>query len=71
MTDRPARTAVASALGNWRRHAAAAALVAAAFGSAALLASRTARYGAFLVAFAVWMGWFVLTAVDVIREAEF
>ncbi len=71
VTDRPARTAIASALGNWRRHAVAALLVAAAFGCAALLASRTATYGAFLVAFAVWMGWFVLTAVDVIREAEF
>ena len=71
VTDRPARTAIASALGHWRRHAVAATLVVAAFGCAALLASPTATYGAFLVGFAVWMGWFVLTAVDVIREAEF
>ena len=35
---------------------------------AELLAAPTARYGAYLVAFAVWMAWFVLTAVERVHD---
>ena len=71
MTEQPARAALRAALADWRRHAAAAALVVAAFVAAELLASPTARYGAYLVAFAVWMAWFVLTCVEWLRRADF
>lgn len=71
MSNRPATTALATALSNWRRHLVAAALVVAAFAIASVLASGTAYYAAALSSFAVWMAWFVLTAVDVIRNADF
>ncbi|WP_254544295.1 hypothetical protein [Halomarina pelagica] len=71
MSNRPARTALVTALGDRRRHLVALALVAAAFGVAAVLASSVAYYAAALIAFAVWMGWFVLTAVDWLDRADF
>lgn len=71
MTDQPGRTALVVALRAWRRHAVALVLVAAAFGIAAGLDSEIAFYGAGLVAFAVWMAWFVLTAIDWISRADF
>lgn len=63
--------ALVASLRNWRRHVAAAAVVLAGFGVAAVLGSDVARYGAVLLAFSVWMLWFVLTAVDWIRRADF
>jgi len=71
MATRSARAALKQALGDWRRHALALAGIAAAFGSAALLDSSGAYFGAALIAFTIWMGWFVLTAVEWIRLAEF
>ena len=71
MTERPAWSALRAALADWRRHAVAAALVVAAFAVAELLAAPTARYGAYLIAFAVWMAWFVLTTVEWLRRADF
>jgi hypothetical protein len=71
VSERPARSALAASLRNWRRHLLAAGIVVAGFGVAAVLGSDVARYGAVLLAFSVWMLWFVLTAVDWIRRAEF
>lgn len=71
MTGQPARAALRAALADWRRHAVAVAVVLGAFLVAELLADPTARYGAYLVAFSVWMGWFVLTAVEWLRRADF
>jgi hypothetical protein len=71
VTGGSAWTALRGALADWRRHAAAVALVVAAFAAAELLAAPTARYGAYLIAFAVWMAWFVLTAVEWLRRADF
>jgi hypothetical protein len=71
VTGQPARAALRAALADWRRHAVAVALVVVAFAVAETLADPTARYGAYLVAFAVWMGWFVLTAVEWLRRADF
>lgn len=59
------------ALGDWRRHAVAVAVAAAALGVASLLGSRVAFYGAALVVFTVWMVWFVLTAIEWVRRADF
>ena len=70
MSNRPVRVDVASALLEWRHHAAALAIVVAAFGGAAVVGSRMAYYAAALVAFTVWMAWFVSVAVDVLRGAE-
>lgn len=71
MSGRPGRTALVEALGDWRRHAAAVAVAAAALGAAALVGSRVAFYGAALVVFTVWMVWFVLTAIEWVRRADF
>ena len=71
MSNRRAESALVEALRDWRRHAAALAIVAAVFGGAFVLGSREAYYGAALVAFSVWMGWFVLTAIEWIRLADF
>jgi uncharacterized membrane protein YdbT with pleckstrin-like domain len=71
MSDRPAETALREALTDWRRNLAALAVVALMFGVAALTSSAGIRYGAGLIAFTVWMAWFVLTAIDWIRRAEF
>ena len=72
MSDRPGRTAVRAALADWRRHLVAVAMVTAAVAVAEFgFGTSSARYGAVLVAFAVWMAWFVLTAVAWIRHADF
>lgn len=65
------RTAFAAALGNHRRNLLALGVVALAFLAAELIGGSPARYGAYLVAFAVWMAWFVLAAVDWIAHADF
>jgi hypothetical protein len=71
VTEQPAWTALRAALADWRRHAVALSLVAVAFVAAEILAAPTARYGAYLIAFAVWMAWFVLTVVEWLRRADF
>jgi hypothetical protein len=71
VSDRPARRALGASLRNWRRNLLAAAAVTAGFAVAAAVDTAGAFYGAALLAFAVWMLWFVLTAVDWIRRAEF
>jgi hypothetical protein len=71
MATRPARAALKEALSDWRRHTLALAGVASVFGIASLLDSNGAYYGAALVTFTIWMVWFVLTAVEWIRLAEF
>jgi hypothetical protein len=70
-SDHPAESALREALTDWRRNLAALAVVAAALGVAALSASAGVQYGAALVVFTVWMAWFVLTAIDWIRRADF
>jgi hypothetical protein len=71
VSERPARTALAASLRSWRRHLLAALVVAVAVAVAVAVGSRVALYAAVLVAFAVWMLWFVLTAVEWIRRADF
>jgi hypothetical protein len=71
VSNRPGRTALREALADWRRHATALAVVAAAVGCAVVVGSRIAYYAAALVAFAVWMWWFVLTVVEWVRRADF
>lgn len=71
VTEHSARSAARAALADWRRHAGAIAVIAAAFGVAALIADPVAQYAAYLVTFAVWMVWFVLTTIEWIRRAEF
>jgi hypothetical protein len=71
VTERSARSALSASLRNWRRHVVAVGVVVAGFAVAAAVGSDVARYGAVLLAFSVWMLWFVLTAVDWIRRADF
>lgn len=71
MSDRPAEAALVTALSDRRRNLAAFALVAAAVAVAALSSSSVVRYAGVLTAFSVWMAWFVLTAVDWLRLADF
>lgn len=71
MSGQSARDALRAALADWRRHAVAVGLVVAGFALAASVGTPEARYLAALFAFSVWMAWFVLTAVEWIRHAEF
>lgn len=71
MSHRPARTALATALDDRRRHALALALVLLTVGVAALLGSAVGWYAAGLVVFTVWMVWFVLTGIAFLRNADF
>lgn len=71
MPSQPARTAAVAALSDWRRHALALVVVAAGFGAAAASGTAGAYYGAALVAFTVWMAWFVLTTIELLRRADF
>lgn len=72
MSRSDSRAALAAALGDHRRNLSALAAVALAFLAAELVGgSPSVRYGAYLVAFAVWMAWFVLAAVDWIDRADF
>lgn len=71
MAEQPGLAALVAALGDWRRHAVAIAIVAVAFGFAVVAESTVAVYGAALVGFAVWMAWFVLTAIAWLDRADF
>lgn len=63
--------AAVAALKDWRRHALAIALVGIAGVLAMLVGTREAYYGAALIAFSVWMVWFVLTAIEWVKRADF
>jgi hypothetical protein len=69
--NRPGTAALSVALGNRLRNLAALVLAAVAVGVAVAVDSRVAYYGAGLTVFAVWMAWFVLTAIDWLRVANF
>ncbi|WP_435179142.1 hypothetical protein [Halorussus sp. AFM4] len=58
-------------LGPTYRNLAALAVLAAVLGVAYLVADPLVRYGAGLVAFAVWMAWFVTVAREWISRADF
>lgn len=71
MPSTPGWAALAAALRDWRRHAGALLLISLAFGIASLRSTEIAYYTAALVAFTVWMAWFVLTGVEWLRHADF
>lgn len=71
VSNRPGLTALRGALGNRRRNVVALVLVVVPLALALVAGSRVALYGAGLAAFVVWMGWFVLTAVDWLERADF
>lgn len=71
MADPTARRAFLAALGDRRRNLAALLLVAGALAVALTADSGFVRYGAYLTVFTVWMGWFVLAAIDWLRHADF
>jgi hypothetical protein len=71
VSNRPGTAALSVALGNRWRNLAALVLAAVAVGVAVAVDSRVAYYGAGLTVFAVWMAWFVLTAIDWLRVANF
>lgn len=71
VSNRPPRLDVSDSLVEWRHHLVALIIVAAAFGVASVFASKVAYYAAALLAFSVWMGWFVLTVVEYLRNVDF
>ena len=71
VSDRPATDALSFALADRWRNLAALLLVVVVFAVAAVVDTSIAHYGAGLTAFAVWMGWFVLVAIDWLRAADF
>lgn len=64
-------TALLAALGDWHRNVAALLAVAAVFAGATVVGSKEAYYTALLVSFTVWMFWFVLTAIEWLKRADF
>lgn len=71
MESTPGRTALVKALHSWKRHVSALVIIFLAFGIARYTNSSMGYYGAALIAFAVWMVWFVETVVAWIRLADF
>lgn len=63
--------AVVAALKDWRRHVMALGVIGVAGVAAMLIGSREAYYGAALIAFGVWMVWFVITAIEWVKRADF
>lgn len=63
--------ALRGALADQRRHGAALVVALSAIAVALLVDTPSARYGAGLVVFSVWMGWFVLTCIAFVERAEF
>lgn len=64
------RSALLTALRDWKRNALAFAAIVVVFGGAAWTSSQIALYGAGLVAFTIWMAWFVLTGADFLEIFE-
>lgn len=72
MSDPDARAATRAALGDRLRNRLALAVVSlAAFVAFVLVPDPRLQYAAALVAFTVWMAWFVAAAVDWLGRAEF
>jgi hypothetical protein len=71
VSDRPATDALSLALADRWRNLVALVLVAGALAFAAAIDTSVAYYGAGLTVFAVWMGWFVLVAIDWLQVADF
>ncbi|MFC7229260.1 hypothetical protein N0B31_17810 [Salinirubellus salinus] len=70
--DRPTgREALRGALADWPRHGAALVVALSAVAVALLVDTPSARYGAGLIVFSVWMAWFVLTAIAFVERARF
>lgn len=67
MVERVVRAAVAPNRRNLAAAAAVAGLLAAGYW---LVTDPVVRYGVWLAVFSVWMGWFVLVVVEVIRADE-
>ncbi len=64
-------TALREALDDWQRNVAAFLVAAAVVGGASVIGSKEAYYAAALIIFTVWMVWFVLTAVEWLKRADF
>lgn len=71
MPERPATDALTAALADRRRNGLAVAGVLVVFAVAVLLDSPVAYYAAALVAFCIWMAWFVRTVIDWLALADF
>ena len=71
VSEQPGREALWAALGDRQRNLFTLVAVVAVVGVAASLDSAVAYYGAGLTVFSIWMGWFVLTAIDWLRRADF
>lgn len=71
MSSRPGTAALFAALRDRRRNATALVVALAAIALAVVAANDLAYYAAGLVVFAVWMVWFVMTAIEWVRRAEF
>lgn len=71
VSERPATDALSLALADRWRNLSALALAVGAIALAVALDTRIAYYGAGLTVFAVWMGWFVMVAIDWLRVADF
>lgn len=71
MSNRPAEAALLEALRDRRRNGGAIGFVVLAVGVAAMIGSSGAYYAAGLIAFTIWMAWFVLMTIDWIRVADF
>lgn len=69
--ERPATTALVAALRNRERNALALGSALGVFAIAAVVGSPVAYYAAALVAFCIWMAWFVTTVIDWISLADF
>lgn len=69
MAEESVMEGIKVALSDWRRNGAALAAVVLSFGVASLVGSPIAYYAAALVAFCIWMAWFVVTGVEFIRIA--
>jgi hypothetical protein len=71
VSERPGREALWAALGDRQRNLLTLVAVVGVVGVAVSVDSSVAYYGAGLTVFSIWMVWFVLTAIDWLRRAEF
>ena len=70
MSERSVQDALFAALRGWKHHGIALLIVLIAFGFASLITSEVAYYAAGLVAFTIWMAWFVFTGVQFLRALD-
>lgn len=71
MSNRPARSALNTAVRDRRRNGGALLAVGITFAVAFLIGSSGAFFTAGLITFTIWMAWFVLMAIEWIRLADF